>query len=152
MQTDNNDLVDYSVIPESVKLEEFQLYDSKAQDTLLEELPKSLKKIRLLRVSHGNLDLEPLNRMPNLEELDISQMKIADNAFDKVDPEVIKRLKITGDNNIVMRVEELKAIYNLPDTPDNRKIRQAHDWLINDDASIPYDVKRTVFIRLLTML
>ena len=148
MQTDNNDLVDYSVIPENVKLEEFYLYDSKAQDTLLEELPKSLKSIKLLRVSHGNLDLEPLNRMPNLEELDISQMKIADNAFDKVDPEVIKRLKITGDNNIVMRVEELKAIYNLPDTPDNRKIRQAHDWLISDDSSIPYDVKRTVFYSL----
>ena len=147
MRTDNNDLVDYSVIPENVKLEEFYLYDSKAQDTLLEELPKSLKKIRLLRVSHG-IDLEPLNRMPNLEELHISQMKVADNAFDKVDPEVIKRLKITGDNNIVMRVEELKAIYNLPDTPDNRKIRQAHDWLISDDSSIPYDVKRTVFYSL----
>ena len=141
----HDSLIDYSVIPDDVKLEEFQLADSRAQDTLLEELPKSLKKIKLLRVDHKNLDMEPLNRMPNLEWIDISQMKLADNAFDKVDPEVIKRLKITGDNNVEMRVEELKAIYNMPDTPDNRKIKQMHDWMINDDNSVPYDIKRTVF-------
>lgn len=136
--------IDYSVLPPEVKLERLSIGDSPVQPDILRELPTSVKDIKFLRCSN-NIDFEAINRLPNLEKLEISQMNVPANAFDKVDPERLKQINISGDTRTVMRVQEILAIHQLPPTEENNKIKQLHQWLTDDKNNIDYATKQIVF-------
>ncbi len=139
-----NEKTDFLALPPDVKLERVHIYDSAVSSNILNELPQSIKNIEFLRC-RNSIDFEPLNRLPNLEKLEINQMNVPANAFDKVDPERLKQINISGDTRTVMRVQEIIAIHQLPPTEENNKIKKLHQWLTDDKNNIDYKTKQIVF-------
>ncbi len=139
-----NEKTDFSALPSDVKLEKLHIYDSSVQADIFRQLPTSVKSVNFLRC-RNNIDFEAINSLPNLEKLEINQMNVPDNAFDKVDPERLKQIKISGDVRTVMRVQEILAIHQLPPTEENNKIKQLHQWLTDDRNNIDYAAKQIVF-------
>lgn len=136
--------VDFTVLPPATALEKLSLSVTKIQNNLLDILPKTLTEIKLFRCN-GILDLEPLNRLPALKNLEINSIKLSENALDKINPERLETLSITGDSKIKMRAQEIVAIHQLPPSIQNNKIKQMHQWLVSDDSKTPYPVKQIVF-------
>lgn len=136
--------VDFSALPRDVALRELSLGDSPMQNDILGQLPKSLESIRFLRCS-GNPDLEPINRMPNLQRLDVSQMTLPADALDRIDPDRLAALEVSGDTGLVMRAEEIVAICRLPPSKENDQIRKMHEWLTTENKEVPYFVRQVVF-------
>ena len=136
--------VDFSVLAPDVRLENLSVDDSRVQSDILRELPTSVRTIKFLRCSN-NIDFEAVNRLPNLKKLEISQMDVPANAFDKVDPECLKNIEVSGNVQTVMRVQEIKAIHQLPPSEENDKIKNLHQWLTDDKNNIDYQTKQVVF-------
>lgn len=136
--------IDFTVLPPTTALEKLSLCDTQIPKDLLDILPKTLTEIKLLRCN-GTLDLEPLNRLPALNKLDVTAVTVPENALDKVNPERLATLSITGDNQIKMRAQEIVAIHQLPPSIQNNQIKQMQRWLVVEDDKTPYSVKQIVF-------